>query len=260
MSTPAATFSSNMTKWAEYELTPWSRLKHTVVQSNLRRHLAQAPLKILDAGGGNGLDSLPLAAKGHGVTIVDYSAEMLADARRKAADVNAQEHVATQLGDVLTLPQLCPAPSFDVVLCHNVLQYVDDVPALLAALAGVLKPGGWLSLIGVNRYALPYRAAFSRGDLVDAYAQLDQRSEVSSLFGATMTEYTAEEIVALLPDAGCELVQHYGVRCLCDYWGTNELKSDPVVFAALEKLELALTDRYPYKLLARYFQIVAYKH
>jgi hypothetical protein len=63
----------------------------------------------------------------------------------------------------------------------------------------------------------------------------------------------------LLRDAGCHIEQDYGVRCVCDYWGDNERKSQPEIFEQLERLEFALTDKYPYKLLARYFQVVARK-
>ncbi len=184
---------------------------------------------------------------------------MLADAARNAASAHAQERVALCQAGLLALPELFPQPCFDVVLCHNVLQYVDDVPALLAAVAAPLRPGGVLSIISVNRYAMPYRAAFAQGDLAAAYDKLDQRSETAILFGATMNQYSAEEIAAMLPAAGCAAVQDYGIRCICDYWGDNQRKSDPAVFAQLERLELALADRHPYKLLARYFQVVARK-
>ena len=39
----------------------------------------------------------------------------------------------------------------------------------------------------------------------------------------------------------------------------NERKADPILYKKLERLELALSGRYPYNLLGRYFQIVAQK-
>ena len=59
--------------------------------------------------------------------------------------------------------------------------------------------------------------------------------------------------------AGCADAHDYGLLCICGYWTDNERKSDPAIFAQLETLELAMTDRNPYKLLARYFHIVARK-
>jgi S-adenosylmethionine-dependent methyltransferase len=71
--------------------------------------------------------------------------------------------------------------------------------------------------------------------------------------------YAADEIAALLAAAGYSDAHDYGLLCVCAYWTDNERKFDPTIFAQLETLELALTDRHPHKLLARYFQIVARK-
>lgn len=259
MGTPAITFDTSIPKWLEEQQTAWSRLKYTITRANLDRHLEPQLLTILDAGGGNGVDSIPFAAEGHKVTIVDFSSEMLADAQQKARDVQAHDRVTTHLGDVMSLPKLLPDAQFDLILCHNVLQYVGDVHALLAGLVVLLNPGGLLSLISVNRYSVPYQAAFMHSDLVAAHTKLDQREVESTIFGTTMKPYSAEEIIAILPEVGCVVEQDYGIRCICDYWGDNERKSDPEVYAQLERLELTLTDQHPYKLLARYFQIVARK-
>jgi S-adenosylmethionine-dependent methyltransferase len=61
------TFDTSMSRWADEQRTPWSQLKYIVTQANLRRHLEPGPLRILDAGGGNGFDSIPLARDGHSV-------------------------------------------------------------------------------------------------------------------------------------------------------------------------------------------------
>jgi hypothetical protein len=51
----------------------------------------------------------------------------------------------------------------------------------------------------------------------------------------------------------------YGNRSLSDHWGDNETKSKLEVWEKLKKLEYALTDKYPYILLARFWQVVAHK-
>ena len=42
----------------------------------------------------------------------------------------------------------------DVVLCHRVLEVVDDPAAVLASAAAVLRPGGALSLLVAQKHAL----------------------------------------------------------------------------------------------------------
>jgi S-adenosylmethionine-dependent methyltransferase len=72
-----------------------------------------------------------------------------------------------------------------------------------------------------------------------------------------MQVYTPEELSTLLTQHGYHVAAYYGIRCLCDYWGDNQRKADPAIFAQLQRLEFALTDRHPYNLLARYLQIIA---
>lgn len=119
-----------------------------------------------------------------------------------------------------------------------------------------LRPGGVLSLVSVNRYSVPYQAAFLHHDLERAYASLNDHTQRATIFDTPMSLATAEEISALLAARGFSAIHHYGIRCLCDYWGDNAEKMQPAVMAQLERLERRLTDAYPYKLLARYYQLI----
>ena len=257
MPTSAAAFDQSIERWNAEQSLPWNALKYRLALAQLARHMGSGARRILDAGGGNGQEAIPLAQLGHQVTIVDYSQEMLADAERRAAAAGVAQRVTLHFGSVREVPRLFPAAQFDVVLCHNVIQYVDDVPALLRELAAALKPGGLLSILSINRYSIPLRIAMPRGDLSRALANLDARQQTAILFDAEMTCYAASEIVEMLGGAGCVGEGDYGIRCVCDYWGDNELKADPAVFKQLEALEFALADRHPYKLMARYFHVRA---
>lgn len=245
----AATFNENMGRWTDEQRTPWGKLKYALVQANLRKHLPSAPTSLLDAGGGNGFDSLPFAVDGYIIALVDYAQEMLRDAEHTAREAHVQDRVLAYCADLMQLSTFFAAESFDVVFCHNVLQHVDDASGLLAALTAVLKPGGLLSLISVNRYSIPYHAAFMRNSLSAAYDTLDERTEVAALFGTLAHEYSAEEATEMLTKHSYDLQAHYGVRCMCDYWGDNTKKADP----------FALSSRHPYKHLARYFHLIARK-
>ncbi len=176
MGTPASVFDAQIEQWRREEDLPWNRIKRRQVQVNLARHLAGSGLRILDVGGGNGLDSLPLAAQGHQVVIVDYSQAMLADARARAEAAGLQERVELQQADAGGISKLFPGESFDTVLCHNVIQYLsarDDQSALLSGLARLLKPQGVLSLISMNRLSVVYAELFLRGNPAAALQQVD---------------------------------------------------------------------------------------
>ena len=79
------------------------------------------------------------------------------------------------------------------------------------------------------------------------------------IFKTTVTEYAADEIRGMLPDAGLTFDADYGIRCIADYWGDNETKFKPEIWEKIVRLEYALTEKHPYKLLARFWQIVAHK-
>jgi len=88
---------------------------------------------------------------------------------------------------------------------------------------------------------------------------LDAKTIFAYTFGVPVQAYVAEDLYQSLEQAGCSVIGRYGVRCVNDYIFDNSLKADPAFFARLERLELALTDRYPYYLLARFFQLIARK-
>ena len=152
MATSASTFDNNISRWTQEQGLPWQQLKYRLVQSNLAKHLHPGPLYILDAGCGNGFDSIPLAQQGHNVEILDYSTEMLAQARPAAALTQAQEWIKLHHADLRDVDDLFPEAQFDLALCHNVVQYVDDTLRLLKDLVASLKPDGLISVVGIKLY------------------------------------------------------------------------------------------------------------
>jgi S-adenosylmethionine-dependent methyltransferase len=259
MGEPRNVFDEAIENWTAEQAFPWNRLKYDLVRANLLRHFGRPGGRMLDAGGGNGLDAIPLAVLGFEVHLVDSSPAMLAEAERYADAMGVKERVRLYQAPLEALPKMAADEAFDMVVCHNVMQYVADVPTLLAALTGRLKSGGLLSLVSLNRYSIPYKTAFFEGDLDKARGQLDARTVQVYLFDAAATCYTAHEAGDLARQAGLVVEADYGIRCLADYWGSNEQKLDPEIFARLARLEADLSERHPYKLLARFFQVVARK-
>ena len=254
-------FEAGLSKWKADQSMPWNRFGYELVEHNLKKHIPMdsRPLRILDAGGGNGLDSLALARMNHQIDIVDISQQMLDDARANAALAGVTDRLSIHAMDILNIGSKFSENEFDIVLCHNVIQFIDEVKPLLEALKLVLKPGGFMSLITTNQYSLPYQAAFLEQDLDKAYDLLDQSDQYNSIFDINVHEYRPDEVIDWLTGMGLNLEKHYGIRCLYNYWGTNELKEDSVVYKKLKKLEMEFTERDPYKLTARQFQIIARK-
>jgi SAM-dependent methyltransferase len=76
--------------------------------------------------------------------------------------------------------------SFDAAICSSVLEYLRDLPASLRALAGALKPGGWLIATVPNmRHPSRRREASHRAlmgsALMRALIRLTPRGEIYEL-------------------------------------------------------------------------------
>ncbi|GGZ20962.1 methyltransferase [Streptomyces inusitatus] len=184
---------------------------------------------------------------------------MLAAATERASAGGLAELIACVRADVTALPADLTEGGFDVVLCHNLLQYLDDVPSTLATALAPLKPGGLFSLMAINRHSAALNTAVREMDPAAALAALDTDRARTRMFDSTLTLHTAEEIIPVLHGLGCQDVRHYGIRSFCDYITDDALKHDPAFYADLERLELATTARPPYMHTARLFQLTARK-
>jgi SAM-dependent methyltransferase len=109
----------------------------------LRRLLdALPPGEVLDAACGSGRHSAYLAARGHAVTGVDQSADMLAMARQKVPGGRFLP------GDLSALP--LDDASVDAALCALALVHVADIRQAIAELARVVRPGGRIVVTDVH--------------------------------------------------------------------------------------------------------------
>src|SRR3954468_7332053 len=144
--------------------------RSAVVWSGLESVLHGDPRDVLDIGGGTGGLAVRIGGLGHRVTVVDPSPDALA-----ALDRRAREHdvaVTGSQGDLSSLLDVVGPDSADLVLCHGVLEVVDDPATALGTLARVVRPGGVLSLLVAQRYAAVVARAMA-GHFQQALAMLD---------------------------------------------------------------------------------------
>lgn len=254
-------FEAGHERWKTEQNTPWSRFKNQLIEHNLRKFIPvdSPPLTILDAGGGNGQHSLSFAHLQHQVDIVDQSRQMLDDARANAALAGVSTRINTHAVDLLNLDREFPEESFDVVLCHNVIEFIDDLEPLLESLYRVLRSGGFLSLITANQYASLYQSAYLDNDLDKAFEGLKSSLQHNSIFDLDVQEYRADELIHWLELQGYIIEKQFGLGCLYHYWDNEKLLDNTAEFEKLKKLETRLTGVYPYKDLARYIQLIARK-
>ena len=206
------------------KLSPWDRL----LKEMLWQQLAFVQdMEVLDFGSGEGVTAAHMASHNR-VTAVEPSPEMLAY-RDTDGDYTQLE------GDVARVNAM-PESSFDAVLCHNVLEYVEDKPAVLRALCRVLRPGGILSLCKHNRAGRVMQMAVLMDDQAADMALLDGGDGMSAQFGP-IRYYEDGDVLGWCPELRLE--QCYGLRTFWDLQQRQELHADP----AWQERMLALEGR-----------------
>lgn len=94
--------------------------------------------KILEIGSGTGSTAIELAPSVKQVTITDISPEMMNIAKEKA-DAQNITNIECLASDALVSDLTGP---YDVILAHNLLHLVEDLPATIERANALLKPGG----------------------------------------------------------------------------------------------------------------------
>jgi len=254
-------FESGMPQWKEEQQTLRTRLRRSLSHSFLMRHVSELKgLRVLDAGGGNGLASLPLAEAGASVDVVDRSMAMLQDLEACAEANGLQDLISAHSHDIRSIPELFEVDTFDMLICHNVLHYNPAWEELLVSMITPLKAGGLFSLMVRNWHAEPYRINVD-DHTSDELPILYQRARgPSRVFDADVLFFTATYLQEWLQKQGFEVLGDYGLLCRAEEeHNPDGPGGEQVLLEKLSMLETAMGERSPYKETARYLQIVARK-
>ncbi len=210
-------------------------------------------LRVLDIGGGTGGFAVRVAEVGHRVTVVDPSPDALAILDRRSHESGVADRVVGLQGDLATVSEQVDGGSIDVVLCHGVLEVVDDPAAAMEAITGALRPDGALSLVVSQQHAAVVARAMA--------GQLDQAQELlagsRSPGGGKPHRFTAEETRRLLTGAGFSDVTLHAVRVFTDLVPSTLVDLEPGAADALLALEHAVADRPEYLTLAVQLHAIA---
>ncbi len=210
-------------------------------------------MAVVDVGGGTGGFSVPLARDGHRVTVVDASPDALAALTRRAIEAGVADRVTAVQGDGDRLAELVPAGSADLVLCHSVLEVVDEPMGVLRAVAATLRPGGAASILVANRAAAVLARAAS-GHLASALSLLDDPHGRVDPRDTLRRRFDLATLAAMITGAGLAVEEIHGVRVLADLVPAPVGESDP---ATLLELETRLASQPPYRDIAAQLHVFA---
>lgn len=165
--------------------------------------LREGGLRVIDAGAGMGQIARRLAELGHDVTVCDPSQEMLEKARVAMPEARSVRFVQATVQELGARVE----GTFDLVLCHAVLEWLAQPKEAVGALVPLLAPEGYLSLMFYNRNAALLKRVL-RGEFAEALSAAPGESPVALDPG---------EVRSWLIDAGLRVQSKAGIRIFHDH-------------------------------------------
>ena len=215
-------FDSGAARYAGYLATPEGRLRADLTLVNLREFLPSArqneSLRVLDLGCGTGAAALHLARLGMHVTLLDSSPAMLELAQRTFAEGGVRDNITIKHANAAQLPGTVQPRSFDIILCHNLLEFLDHPAAVLRAAAFAMHDSSSiLSVLVRNQAGEVLKAALQAGNLAMAENNLAADWAEESLYKGKVRLFTPRTLEALLKDASLDIMVRRAVRVVSDY-------------------------------------------
>jgi S-adenosylmethionine-dependent methyltransferase len=255
--TPTDTFFNGIANKFDNNIygTSKGRLRHQMLLHYLSA-LIHSPqrLDVLDAGGGTGMMSLEFAQAGHQVTLCDGSEEVLDIAKQRLAGATlpSATNTCVEQTDILSLnyPQ-----QFDVVLCHAVLEWLQEPLVIVDKLFTQLRQGGRLSLSFFNRDAALFNnAIWGNFDYIEA--GLKARNQVR------LNPHNAQGPIEILQYIKHKyptyIIEHKaGIRCFHDY--LQDRSKQVTEYDKIFALEMKYGATEPYMWLGKYFHLIIKK-
>ena len=210
---------------------PWGKIQYEITFAQLV-HLKNK--KILDFGSGLGLVSQFLGENNE-VVAIEPEKEMLF-----AYPNHTYEKILGSLEQV----EKFESESFDIVLCHNVLEYIEENNRenYLSELKRVLKQDGKLSIIKHNQVGKIMQAVVFSND-VDQALDLLKGNEFRSVSFNSGTTYTIDKLLEM---SKMKLVKYQAIRTFYSLQ-MNEVKTQDNWLKKMTEMELSVCDLYPYK-------------
>ena len=221
----------NISHYKDMLQQPWGKIQYDITFAQLA-HLEN--LDILDFGAGFGLVSQFLSQKNR-VTAVEPEADMLlADDHQTYTKI---------IGSLEVLKDL-PSQTFDVICCHNVLEYIEPSqrPAYIQAFERLLRPGGRLSIIKHNLVGKVLQSVVLNNDIETALGLLEGEDFKSLSFaqGKVYSLSDLEKMSQLTIDNYLAIRSFYSLQ-------PNHFKTEKGWLEKMTQMELAVCDLKPYK-------------
>ena len=230
-----------MSKFDLTTLPPWEQLFKSVLWTQLGELRGK---RILDFGSGIGVTACHYAAENE-VAAVEPSEESV----RQRWDEHPYQQI---IGSIDALRELEDS-SFDVIFCHNVLEYTPDREEILRQFHRLLKPEGFVSLVKHNRPGRVMQMVVLLNEFEKAHALLDGEDGLAADYG-TIHYYEDEDVTE-----GFRIKETYGIRTFWDLQQNQACHKDPAWQEKMIDMELRVSQIPQYRDIAFFHHLILVK-
>lgn len=203
--------------------------------------------RILDFGSGLGITADHFA-KDNEVIAVEPSAQSINAAWR--------HHAYKQIRGSTEVLKDFPDGYFDVVLCHNVLEYAADREEITNEFSRIVKKDGFISLVKHNRPGRVMQMVVLLNDFEQANSLLDGNDGVTSRFGK-IHYYEDRDVLTWCKDL--VITKTMGMRTFWDLQQNQEIHRDAAWQKKMIDMELRVSEMEEYRRIAFFHHMILSK-
>lgn len=206
---------------------PWVKLFYNVIEMQLSDIM---DLKVLDFGSGFGILSNSLA-KNNEVIAIEPNVEMVKN--------RLQDNKYVQIIGGLDQLRKIESNSFDVIICHNVLEYVSERIEVVNEFYRILRDDGFLSIVKHNRNGRIMQKIVFENNIDEALSILNGGYSLARYFGK-INYYDNLDILKW--QVGFTINKIYGVRTFWALQQNNDIKYDSYWQNKMLQADLAVSE------------------
>lgn len=226
------------------DLQPWECLMKRIVWKQLGDIQNK---KILDFGSGIGVTANYLAEH-NDVTAIEPDKESI--------EMRWTDKQYTQItGSTKELHKFADE-TFDMIICHNVLEYAEDREDIVNELARILKQDGKISIVKHNRAGRVMQMVVLLNDFEHAHSLLDGNDGMTSKYGAIRyyEDLDIEKWCSKL-----KIKKTLGMRTFWDMQQNQEIHKDAAWQDKMVEIEMRVSDMEEYKDIAFFHHLILEK-
>lgn len=226
------------------DLQPWESLVKRIVWRQLGDICDK---KILDFGSGIGITANYLA---------EYNDVIAIEPDEGSVEERWTDNQYTQIIGSTDELRKFDDEIFDMIICHNVLEYAEDRANIVKEFARILKPNGKISIVKHNRAGRVMQMVVLLNDFEHAHSLLDGNDGMASKYGA-IRYYEDTDIEKWCPDL--EITKTLGMRTFWDMQQNQEIHRDADWQEKIVEMEMRVSDMDGYKGIAFFHHLMLEK-